>query len=79
VDAAGGTIRNARVAFGGLAHKPWRVEAAEQTLANAGLADATQPAADAVLQGARGQGDNDFKIPLVRRVLAGVLAEAGAS
>jgi len=33
-------------------------------------------AADAVLQGARGQGHNDFKIPLTRRVLAGVLSEA---
>jgi xanthine dehydrogenase YagS FAD-binding subunit len=79
VDAAGGTIRNARLAFGGLAHKPWRVPAAEQALANGQLATAAGPAADAVLQGAQGQGANDFKLPLVRRVLAGVLAEAGAS
>jgi xanthine dehydrogenase YagS FAD-binding subunit len=79
VDAAGGTIRSARLAFGGIAHKPWRLEAAEQALTGTKLADAAQPAADMVLQGARGQGDNDFKIPLLRRVLAAVLAQAGAS
>ena len=33
-------------------------------------------AAAAVLEGARGQGHNDFKIPLLRRTLAAVLAEA---
>jgi xanthine dehydrogenase YagS FAD-binding subunit len=78
VDAGGGTIRNARFAFGGIAHQPWRVEAAEQAVAGAPVTQ-VDAAADVVLQGARGQGDNDFKLPLVRRVLAGVLAEAGAS
>ena len=78
VDAADGAVRNARVAFGGIAHKPWRVDAAEQAMANASLQQGAGDAADAVLQGAQGQGDNDFKIPLVRRVLAGVLAEAAA-
>jgi xanthine dehydrogenase YagS FAD-binding subunit len=75
VDAADGAIRGARLAFGGLAHKPWRVPAAEQALAGAAV-DQADDAADAVLQGARGQGHNDFKIPLVRRVLAGVIAES---
>jgi xanthine dehydrogenase YagS FAD-binding subunit len=78
VDAADGVLRAGRIAFGGLAHKPWRVEAAEQALVNRKPADAASDAADAALQGARGQGDNDFKIPLARRVLAGVLAEAAA-
>jgi len=78
VDAAEGAIRNARVALGGIAHKPWRLDAAEQALANASVGQGAADAADAVLQGAQGQGDNDFKIPLVRRVLAGVLAEAAA-
>jgi len=78
VDAADGAIRNARVALGGIAHKPWRLDAAEQALANASVGQGAADAADAVLQGAQGQGDNDFKIPLVRRVLAGVLAEAAA-
>ncbi|WP_427912297.1 FAD binding domain-containing protein [Ramlibacter sp. MMS24-I3-19] len=77
VDAHGGSIRGARLAFGGLAHKPWRVTAAEDALAGKPAQQrAFDDAADAVLQGARGQGHNEFKIPLTRRVLAGVLAEA---
>ncbi|MDQ6880631.1 MAG: xanthine dehydrogenase family protein subunit M [Pseudomonadota bacterium] len=77
VDAHDGTVRQARMAFGGLAHIPWRVPDAEAQLTDA-RADqsAFAAAADAVLAGARGQGHNDFKIPLTRRVLAGVLAEA---
>jgi xanthine dehydrogenase YagS FAD-binding subunit len=78
VDAAGGTVRSARLAFGGIAHKPWRVDAAEQALAGAQPAGGAADAADAVLQGAQGRGDNDFKIPLLRRVLAGVMREATA-
>jgi xanthine dehydrogenase YagS FAD-binding subunit len=78
VDAAGGEIRSARFALGGVAHKPWRMDDAEQA-ATGQPADAAQAAADHLLHGARGQGDNDFKIPLARRVLAGVLAEAAAS
>ena len=77
VDAADGRVRSARMAFGGLAHQPWRVSAAEMLLANT-PADAALRAAvgEAVLQGARGQGHNDFKIPLVKRVLSQVLLEA---
>ncbi len=58
----------ARMAFGGLAPKPWRVEAADQQ---------TNPEAiaDMVLQGAIGHGANDFKIPLTRRVIKAVLRE----
>jgi xanthine dehydrogenase YagS FAD-binding subunit len=77
VDAQSGTIRAARMAFGGVAHKPWRVPAAEDALANAKAGPGAFAAAgDAALQGARGQGHNDFKIPLAKRVLAGVLGEA---
>jgi xanthine dehydrogenase YagS FAD-binding subunit len=77
VDAADGAIRGARIACGGLAHKPWRVAAAEDALAGAAARPAAfAAAADALLQGAQGQGGNDFKIPLARRVLAGVLGEA---
>jgi xanthine dehydrogenase YagS FAD-binding subunit len=77
VDAAGGTLRSLRVAFGGLAHKPWRVEAAEQAAAgrpaDAGTVDA---AASTMLRGARGHGHNDFKLPLARRTLHAVIADA---
>ncbi|WP_375464758.1 FAD binding domain-containing protein [uncultured Methylobacterium sp.] len=68
-----GRITQARLAFGGLAHRPWRVEAAEEALVRTGQADA---AADAVLAGARGYGSNDFKIPLTRRTLRAVVTEA---
>jgi xanthine dehydrogenase YagS FAD-binding subunit len=63
----------AKLAFGGLAHKPWRIEAAEAALVETGSADA---ASDRVLEGARGQGSNDFKIPLTRRTLRATVAEA---
>ncbi|MGJ4942541.1 FAD binding domain-containing protein [Bradyrhizobium sp. HKCCYLS1011] len=76
VDVGRGGIRSARLAFGGLAHKPWRVAAAEERLANAPAGTKTsEAAADAVLDGARGHGGNDFKIPLTRRMIRAVLAE----
>jgi xanthine dehydrogenase YagS FAD-binding subunit len=77
VDAADGTVRAARIAFGGLAPKPWRVPAAEQGLAGARAgAAAFDAAADAALEGAHGYGGNDFKIVLARRTLHAVLAQA---
>jgi xanthine dehydrogenase YagS FAD-binding subunit len=54
------------------------VDDAERALAGApAQAGSYQAAADAALQGARGWGHNDFKIPLLRRLLAAVLAPAG--
>ncbi len=80
VDVGAGRIRAARLAFGGLAHMPWRVAAAENALAGTAVGAvggdrAAQAAADAVLAGARGFGHNDFKIPLLRRTLRAVLTE----
>jgi xanthine dehydrogenase YagS FAD-binding subunit len=76
VDSTRGQIRAARLAFGGLAHGPWRVAQAEQRLVNATANTTTfSVAADAVLEGARGFGGNDFKMPLTRRTLHSVLAE----
>ena len=76
IDSAGGTLRSARMAFGGLAHQPWRVPGAEAILAGASVNPTTaNAAADRVLQGARGFGHNDFKIPLVRSTLRAVLTE----
>jgi xanthine dehydrogenase YagS FAD-binding subunit len=64
------------LAFGGLAHRPWRSAPAEQELVNAPANTTTfNTAANAVLEGARGFGGNDFKIPLTRRTLHSVLAE----
>lgn len=62
-----------RVAFGGVAPKPWRVEAAETQLA-AGSSKAVEQA----FGGATPKPDNAFKIPLAQRTLAGILAEAKA-
>jgi xanthine dehydrogenase YagS FAD-binding subunit len=76
VDSVHGRIRSARLAFGGLAPKPWRLPHAEQTLVSASANTTTfNAAADAVLEGARGFGGNDFKIPLTRRTLHRVLSE----
>src|SRR5258708_16878122 len=76
VDSTRGQIRAARLAFGGLAHRPWRVTQAEHKLVNAAANTTTFiAAADAVLEGARGFGGNDFKMPLTRRTLHSVLAE----
>ena len=77
VDSANGRIRSARVAFGGLAHKPWRVTGAEAELADTAADDtAFNAAADTAFAGAQGYGSNDFKIPLAHRTLRAVLTEA---
>ncbi len=77
IDATGGAIRSARMAFGGVAHQPWRVLEAEAALTGAAInPNRANAAADRVLQGARGFGHNDFKIPLLRSTLRAVLTEA---
>jgi xanthine dehydrogenase YagS FAD-binding subunit len=77
VDIQGGKIRSARLAFGGLAPQPWRVERAEAALVGqAPDAAAAQHAAALVLEGAKGRGNNDFKIPLTRRVIQAALVQA---
>lgn len=62
-----------RVAFGGVAPKPWRVEAAE-TLLPHGAATVTAKA----FEGATPTKDNAFKLPLATRALASVIAQAKA-
>jgi xanthine dehydrogenase YagS FAD-binding subunit len=60
-----------RVALGGVAHKPWRVEAAEGQMPRGARAVTAQ-----LLMGARTTPENAFKVPLAERTLAAVLAEA---
>ncbi|UIJ72264.1 xanthine dehydrogenase family protein subunit M [Aurantimonas sp. HBX-1] len=73
----GGKIAAASLAFGGLAHMPWRDAAVEAALVGqAPSKELFAKAADILLKDARGQGENDFKIPLTRRTLAAVLREA---
>ncbi|MRX48980.1 xanthine dehydrogenase family protein subunit M [Paracoccus sp. S-4012] len=77
VTMEGGRMTRVRLAFGGVAHKPWRVPEAEALLeGHAPHAALFDRAADAVLEGARGQGDNDFKIELLRRTLVATLTDA---
>ena len=69
-----GRIASARLAFGGLAPVPWHNPEAEAALVGAAPDDAAfSRAADILLRDARGQGTNDFKIPLVRRTLIATL------
>ena len=76
----GGTITFARVAFGGVAHKPWRSLVAEAALTGRPAAMATfRSAADAAMEHAVGRGHNDFKIDLAKRTLARALANAVAA
>jgi xanthine dehydrogenase YagS FAD-binding subunit len=60
-----------RVALGGVAHKPWRVEAAEAEMPRGAKAVTEQ-----LLAGAQPTNENAFKLPLVERTLAAALAEA---
>jgi xanthine dehydrogenase YagS FAD-binding subunit len=60
-----------RVAVGGVAHKPWRVEAAE-----AAMPRGAKAVAEGLLAGARPTRDNAFKLTLVERTLGAVLAQA---
>ncbi|MEE1927095.1 xanthine dehydrogenase family protein subunit M [Streptomyces sp. TRM 70351] len=77
VDLAGdGTVRDVRIALGGVAHKPWRALRAEDALRGAGpTEEAALAAADAELADARPLAGNAFKVPMVRRTLPAVLRE----
>lgn len=73
----GERIGSARLAFGGLAHKPWHDARVDALLTGEKPSDLLfERAADLLLADARPTRDNAFKIPLVRRVLKGVLREA---
>jgi xanthine dehydrogenase YagS FAD-binding subunit len=60
-----------RVALGGVAHRPWRLEAAEAEMPRGAKA-----VTEKLLAGARPTHENAFKLPLVERTLGAVLTEA---
>ena len=73
----GNTITDARLALGGVAHKPWRDQEAEALLIGQPATAATfGRAAAQVIKGAKGQGTNDFKIELARRAVVRALKQA---
>jgi xanthine dehydrogenase YagS FAD-binding subunit len=79
LEIEGGTVKEARLALGGVAHKPWRDRAAEETLNGAPAThESFARAADILLREARGFGHNDFKIALARRAVVRALAQAAA-
>jgi xanthine dehydrogenase YagS FAD-binding subunit len=72
-----GTIKEARIALGGVAAKPWRARDAETLLAGTRRDGAAYGrAADAALKDARPSGDNASKIPLARNLIVRALQAA---
>jgi xanthine dehydrogenase YagS FAD-binding subunit len=77
---AGGKVKLARIAMGGVGTKPWRFTEAETALMGK-PADAAnfRKAAEAALQGAKPQSENKFKIELAKRCLTHALKMASMS
>ena len=72
-----GAVAEARIALGGVAHKPWRRPEAEALLVGRSASQgAFLEAAGALLEGAVGQGDNSFKIDLARKAIVRALRQA---
>lgn len=75
------TIRHARIALGGVAHKPWRAAKAEHMLVGKQLEEQTlRAAADAELEAAKPYRDNAFKVELAKRsMVRAVMTAAGVA
>ncbi|HET8560890.1 MAG TPA: xanthine dehydrogenase family protein subunit M [Marmoricola sp.] len=74
----GDTVVEARLAWGGVAHRPWRARLAEQLLTGSRLDhDTVRAAADAELEAARAGRDNGYKATLVRQVTWSLLRGLG--
>jgi xanthine dehydrogenase YagS FAD-binding subunit len=77
LELEGNIIKEARLALGGVAHKPWRDTAAEDLLkGQPATADTFRRAAARVVEGARGYGHNTFKIELAKRAIVRALKQA---
>ena len=76
VDDAGGTVRDARLALGGVAHVPWRALAAEDVLRGApATRESFEAAAEAELAAAEPLRDNAFKVSLAHNLIVRTLLE----
>jgi xanthine dehydrogenase YagS FAD-binding subunit len=79
LELEGDTIKEARLALGGVAHKPWRDPSAEAALrAQAANQSTFTRAADLMLRDAKGFEHNAFKIDLARRAIVRALTQAAA-
>ena len=71
-----GTVRDVRLALGGVAHKPWRATKAEEALRGEPANEANfRAAADIELEDAEPLRDNAFKVPLARNIITRTLLE----
>ena len=69
-----GAVRDVRLAFGAVAHKPWRAFTAEETLrGRPAVRESFLAAADAELSAAQPLRDNGFKVTLLRNLVAATL------
>ena len=76
IDVVDGRVRDARIAFGGVAHKPWRAMKAEDVLRRAPATEEVfRQAADAELAEAQPLRENAFKVPLARNILVRTLLD----
>ena len=77
MEMEGGVIKEARIALGGVAHKPWRVEAAEEMLVGKeAVKENFRPVAEMIISGAKGYEHNSFKIELAKRAIVRALSQA---
>ena len=76
LDVEDGVVRDARVALGGVAHKPWRATKAEEALQGEPIGEANfRAAAEIELEDAEPLRDNAFKVALARNVITRTLLD----
>ena len=79
LDMDGDTVKQARIALGGVATIPWRARDAEATLSGARISEETlAAAAEKAFAGASPRGENAFKVALGKRTLIRALRETAA-
>lgn len=79
VEVHDGAVTDVRIAFGGLAHTPWRARRAEEVLRGAPAGEeAFRAAADAELADARTGSENAYKVPMAANALVSVLRDLTA-
>jgi xanthine dehydrogenase YagS FAD-binding subunit len=77
LEVSGTVIKQAKLAMGGVAHKPWRLTAVEQYLSGRpATKESFAAAADLAMQGAASFGQNNFKIKMGKAAVAEALAQA---
>ena len=77
LEVTGDTIKNARLAMGGVAHKPWRLTEAEKFLTGKKISPENfSKAAELAMKGAKGYGHNNFKVKMGTAAIVEALSKA---